>query len=324
MRTFDPYLKSVAFLGLATPSGDWSGDQGTAFFLLHRNRLFIVTAAHCARKVQASGQHCLLRIGSHKCDLGLVNWVYHPERAIDVAVAACTQQIQQKLPRDEVVPIISNATLTEPKAASKNIGPGDQVAIVGLYRLRPGTTRALPIVHTGHIAMMPEATEPIPIADPCYPGSELQHFPYLIEAHSLSGLSGAPVFVRRSLRINHDDPSAPNGEFMAYGSVWLLGLWHGAWDLSPDSILEKDRNLSPNLRVPVGIGIAIPAPLIIEAMEYALACSPLDPYEIPEGLESVITSFGPSAGSTHAFVANIGSKDAEGDGRESAFGPTGS
>lgn len=278
MRTYDPLLKCVAYLGVRPQPGGDPTFGGTAFFLMHRDNrvtrdiLFIATAAHCAREIQASGKNCVLRVGAEICDLGLVDWIYHPDRSVDVAVIIAAKNVGEKIPLEEIIPVDARALLTDAKQQSKNIGLGDQVGIVGMYALRPGKTKNMPIVHTGHIAMMPDDSEPLEIADPVRPGGTLTHSPYLIEAQGLRGLSGAPVFVRRSLALPLK--GAPNDEFMAYGSLWLLGLWHGAWQRPPDSILAEDRGLSHLQRVPVGVGLAIPAVRIIEAMEHAVTTLP--------------------------------------------------
>jgi hypothetical protein len=44
----------------------------------------------------------------------------------------------------------------------------------------------------------------------------------------------------------------------------VLGIYVGAWDGSPGEILSKERSFSGNVRVPVGIGIVVPAQRIVE------------------------------------------------------------
>ena len=49
-----------------------------------------------------------------------------------------------------------------------------------------------------------------------------------------------------------------------YGSVWLLGLWHGAWtdDVGKYLHIAKDT-----VTLGMGMGITIPAPRIMEALD---------------------------------------------------------
>jgi hypothetical protein len=63
---------------------------------------------------------------------------------------------------------------------------GDEVCAIGLYTSHYGHTKNIPIVRIGHIAAMPE--EPIQIGSAYTEG-------YIIELHSIAGLSGSPVFV---------------------------------------------------------------------------------------------------------------------------------
>jgi hypothetical protein len=76
----------------------------------------------------------------------------------------------------------------------------------------------------------------------------------LVEAQTLEGLSGSPVFTRK-------------GEKWA---LFLLGIYQSAWDGRPGEVLEKDRNLSgKGFRVPVGMGTVVPAWKIIDILDYA-------------------------------------------------------
>ena len=64
---------------------------------------------------------------------------------------------------------------------------GDEVFVVGLFRHRHGTQRNIPIVRVGNLAALTEekvATNDFGLVDA-----------YLIEARSIGGLSGSPVFL---------------------------------------------------------------------------------------------------------------------------------
>jgi hypothetical protein len=68
-----------------------------------------------------------------------------------------------------------------------HIGIGDAVFITGLFSHHPGKARNLRVIRVGNIAAMPD--EPVKTQR-----GEMEA--YLIEARSLGGLSGSPVFVR--------------------------------------------------------------------------------------------------------------------------------
>ena len=64
-------------------------------------------------------------------------------------------------------------------------GQGDEVCIVGLYTTHFGHIRNIPVARIGHIAAMPEEKV---MTDRGYITG------YLIEVHSIAGLSGSPVY----------------------------------------------------------------------------------------------------------------------------------
>jgi hypothetical protein len=75
--------------------------------------------------------------------------------------------------------------------AHHDLGVGDEVFITGLFTKVTETTKNIPIVRTGTVAMMPG--EEIPF------GNNLIEA-YLIESRSIGGLSGSPVFVPKLSR----------------------------------------------------------------------------------------------------------------------------
>ena len=90
---------------------------------------------------------------------------------------------------------------------------------------------------------------------------------YLVQAQTLEGLSGSPVFIQQFSQI--PGLSTPGGGGVAgYGDQKLLGIYQGAWDGEPGAILSADRNLKgDNLRVPVGMGIIVQGERILELVK---------------------------------------------------------
>jgi len=93
-------------------------------------------------------------------------------------------------------------------------------------------------------------------------GKRIETECYLVEAQTLEGLSGSPVFVREVVEL----PTAAGVAAGAgvFGELRILGLYVGAWDGKPGSILAADRNLSGNQRVPLGMGVVVPVDKILE------------------------------------------------------------
>jgi hypothetical protein len=190
------------------------------------------------------------------CDVDEAAWYYHPNQDIDIAV----MQIGIAGADWQPFPYEGFAD-HEQSALFSRFGVGDLVYIVGLYRLLPGRAKMSPIVHTGHVAMTPG--EDIPIYNTTTKKT-INTRGYLVEAQTLEGLSGSPVFVRYT---NPTGMSSGVGRVVAYtDSVFLLGVWQGAWDGIPGDILSEEIG-SNNRRVPVGMGITIPSRRITEVLE---------------------------------------------------------
>jgi hypothetical protein len=79
-----------------------------------------------------------------------------------------------------------------------DVGIGDIAYVVGLFNPVKGKKVNLPLVHTGHIAMLPK-DERIPVVDRNRREREIEG--YLVQAHVLDGASGAPIFARISYPI---------------------------------------------------------------------------------------------------------------------------
>ena len=105
----------------------------------------------------------------------------------------------------------------------RSIGIGDEVITVGLFTAVPGVSRNQPILRHGNIAMFPveQIQTGLGYADVI-----------LVEARSIGGISGSPVFARNTFmtkvknRHGEDDILFANGP-----GVTLLGLMHGHWDI---------------------------------------------------------------------------------------------
>jgi hypothetical protein len=155
-----------------------------------------------------------------------------------------------------------------------DLGIGDIAYVVGLFHLLHGKKVNLPVVHTGHIALLPE-DERIPVFNrTTKKPQEVEG--YLVEAHGLEGLSGAPVFARSSTAVTakllYQGPPLLNIQKPEYpvpgrlhGMTLLLGLWLGSWDGEPSETLAHEKGLKGR-RVPVGMGIVVPASKIAETL----------------------------------------------------------
>ena len=153
---------------------------------------------------------------------------------------------------------------------NEDIGIGDLCYTVGLFRFLWGKKRSLPVVHTGNISLL-DTDELIPIRDRD-DESKVKHVEaYIVESQGISGLSGAPVFVRPSLWFTLESGVPPElrREHITTTRIprarfYLLGLWQGSWDAPPSEILAYDRGA--NITVPVGMGLVVPTKKLLEVL----------------------------------------------------------
>lgn len=259
------YVGEVAQVNNGVPSGDL---YATGFFVsvpveaeeLSGHRfIYFVTAKHVATDLRDREIFFLVnRKGggiTYIREVAEPIWCGHPDdKTADVALIQVMPQGDADI---QTIGIEQFGTPEKLKALA--IGIGDEVYATGLFTPVPGTTKNMPIVRHGNIAMMPE--EQIQ--------TELGYADvYLVEARSIGGLSGSPVFVRPTLNI----PIPPFGTekitnmyALGHGAT-LLGLMHGHWDIKESDLNKADIVQNRKHGVNLGIGIVVPAIKILEAI----------------------------------------------------------
>jgi hypothetical protein len=234
---------------------------GTAFFVsipregLEGVFVYLVQARHVVEKIKEKSidGKIYLRINqkdkpSMLVSSELTEWKYHPASDnVDVAVIPWAPNIEQFDYRS----IPSSMAITQEIIDKENIGCGDEVFVTGLFSNHYGQKRNLPIIRIGNIACMPE--EPVQTKD--FGLIEA----YLIEARSIGGLSGSPVFVHLS--------GVRKGS-LKLGSepIYWLGLMHGHYDLSKLEFDELEQDTLIDLKINMGIAIVVPASQVLEVL----------------------------------------------------------
>jgi Trypsin-like peptidase domain len=267
VRIGEDARKCVVFFGVPTPSGG-IGYGGTGFLICYREHSltygYLLTAAHVADAVRAHSPGAVVRINrtdgtASDIDIEQSEWTYHQDRTVDLAIAS----FYLSGAAYDVKYYTIEGAHGFPGSPKYHIACGDPISIVGLFRLHPGSNKNTPIVHTGNIALLPDANEKVPSRDR-RTGKLQDVLVYMIEAQTLEGLSGSPVFLREvwyteAIRVPHDGLPA-----IVFGGVQLLGLYQGAWDLKPSETLANAAGIPPDLRVPVGMGLVVPSEQILE------------------------------------------------------------
>jgi hypothetical protein len=267
MRIPEYMKKCVVFIGIKTLEQPISQIKyiGTAFIVSvpsakipSANFLFFVTAKHVARKIEK--EECYLRANLKSGDsaifgLGNITWFFHPDevRPSDVAVYPVALDLSVIKELDfEAIPV--SGFVSDETRISQGIGEGDEVFMVGLFSHHTGNQKNLPIIRTGTIAMISDEL----IHTQMFGSIEA----YLIEARSIKGLSGSPVFVIKQNGIKIGNHTVPSSMI----TIHVLGLIHGHWDLNPGESVDVEDAEGGTDSVNVGIAIVIPAKHILETI----------------------------------------------------------
>lgn len=268
MRISEVARKFVVFFGAPSPKTGDVEYGGTGFLVLYREEgvtvPYLVTARHVAERVQPDSG-IIIRVntkdgGSVPFHVDDVVWAYHPDKNVDVAATRAYLD-----PKDWDVGYYELLDCVKRVDAPFRVQCGDPISIVGLFRLHSGSTRNSPIAHSGNIALLPDPHELIPVKD--RNSGELLHMEaYLVEAQTLEGLSGAPVFQRELIALRQFGEHN-GGPVIAMTGAQLLGVYSSAWDGEPSAAIVEDRKFSPNKRIPVGMGIVVPSERILELVK---------------------------------------------------------
>jgi hypothetical protein len=193
------------------------------------------------------------------------HWWSHPDldNLTDVAV---TPWSYQKAYFDHFpLPLYGSVVAASQTGHLKRRGAvlGQEIAIIGLFRHHRGLQRNEPIVRIGNIAAMPDER-----VWTSYCGFTEA---YLIEANSIGGLSGSPVFVNltdsppKTMNIANLTYTEFNQTSVDFGKYILLGLMHGHWDL-PNITDSATEDSGGRESINTGVGVVIPIQKIIETL----------------------------------------------------------
>lgn len=269
----DEIRKCVCFAGLQKADGTVLL-AGTVFLVTRpletlndRVICYAVTAKHVIDGIKNKGvDSVLLRMnmkgsGASWVKTALSDWEYHPtDPNADVAVMrfAFNDRMDHKN-----LPLAACAT--KEVIATKKIDIGDEVFLTGLFVPHVGRKKNIPIVRLGNIAAMPDEKVSTKVGD---------IDAYLIEARSIGGLSGSPVFVNIA-GVRHGSLTLGGPQF------FLLGLMHGHFDsellrkdISEDSLSQETVNM--------GIGIVVPIEKVMETINQPKLRIPEDQLEKQE------------------------------------------
>lgn len=267
MRIPEMLLRCPVFLGCNRDPEDHKTAVffGTGFLVCVQDDGFkfnyIATAKHVVEDMRKISKHVpkstFVRLNdaggtARQFSLAGTTWIHSDDPMVDLAVCP----IEGPNMGRNVIPTTSFA---DPSLFSEwGIGPGDEVFSVGLFTEIAGNEKNYPMVRYGNIAMLPDS--------PVLTALGYREV-YLIEARSIGGLSGAPVFVRETLWLDpetlyraQDEPRSEKPPMLAVGRTFLLGVMRGHWDIDPDTMGAMYPTGKPARQGGVNMGIAMVTP----------------------------------------------------------------
>ena len=280
----DALRQNVVFLGLRSLKDGHFLPKATGFLVTAGEGEFLwdhlVTAEHVVRQLneaiqsleRAGGDPMELAVrlnleagGSETISLAKEKWWHHPDIDNLTDVAVLPFLFNQRSVAQ--APILLHKGWLKKGAREElrkqGAALGQEIAIIGLFRHHMGADRNVPIVRIGNIAAMP--TERVWTKYCGYTEA------FLIEARSISGLSGSPVFCNLT-DAQPLPPEIPAHMARADNLVDLrrylfFGLMHGHWDLPnlTDDVVVDERN-GRQEAVNVGVGVVIPVMKIVETL----------------------------------------------------------
>ena len=255
MRLPDLFRDCVCFLyrEVEGEAGAKRSYGGTGFFVALEQdggkHLYLITAKHCVQRADMRGglwARYTDNFGETQTRRlpPLDKWETPNDSSVDVAVVSFG--IGSRHIRAAIVGkrVLANEEMLQ----ELNVGPGDDVAIVGLFTEHTGKAKNQPIVRSGIIAAMPE--------EKIFDSKTGQSFQaYLVEARSIGALSGSPVFV------NIGYSRGPDGKINSAGRNFVIGVIRGHWDY-PESAQESEEelravNMGMSTVTPIGEVIAL-------------------------------------------------------------------
>ena len=270
----DELLKCIAFLGYINQDGK-EKFAGSAFWISRAetegsesdNRLaYLVTAGHVIDYINShtamGSTGVRVRVNTREgaqrwVDTPLHFWKMHPDYPkVDLAVLKIGICDDWDHLSWAIEAFVSESSIEND---GRRIELGDELFFAGLFWPHAGEKRNIPIVRIGNVAAL--RSEPVLNRE----GQPMDA--YLVETHSIGGLSGSPVFIDV-----HAAKASFAGETPFFKGNYpvkyrLMGLVHGhfqASEIEPDVVVGDGRE---SIDINTGIAIVTPAERIMEVLE---------------------------------------------------------
>jgi hypothetical protein len=192
---------------------------GTGFIVqrsVHETRdsypVYIVTAKHLIKNIQEAGYEIIYQLNRNSGQvywgaLSNVEWIFHSDDSVGIAIFSSALWVKA----DDHFAYALDTHIAESQDQEHGIKVGDPVFLAGILHLHHWRTTGLPIVRSGNIMATPDdVNTSMQLADvhEKYDPELTEHLrpfhaikardKYLIECRSVSGMTGAPVFMRQT------------------------------------------------------------------------------------------------------------------------------
>jgi hypothetical protein len=250
-------LKSVVFLYSQNRAGDPAA-IGTAFLLSYDlgeeigRLVYSVTARHVIKNADVDGNdgHCHFRFnviggGVEWVAIPFSQWFFPDDIRVDLAIAPVRFD-RAKLDHKHVP---HTMLITDDVIEDYLVGVGEELFFPGLFVEHQGESSNAPIMRIGNIAAMP--------GEHVMTRGDIAARVYLVEARSIGGLSGSPVFIDIGKQRQRKDNMVISG-----GSHFkLLGSVKGHFDERGRVGPKDDIHIGSGVveRINMGIALVVPA-----------------------------------------------------------------
>lgn len=256
MKVQENIKKCVAYVAIKMADSSFRL-VGTVFFIGRdkekNNYSYAVTAKHVIDGIKGKGlEEVFLRVNLKNGQLGIIstkleNWIYHKDSSVDIAIHPIGMQ-------DSMDHLLypESGFVTDEIIKENEVDVGDEVFVTGLFIHHHGTKKNLPIIRVGNIAAM--------LGEKIQTKNSFMEA-YLIEARSIGGLSGSPVFLNLGIvrKLGGQIKYRQGDDFHN-----LLGLIFGHYDSSVSKIDEITEDIGEIERVNTGIAIVTPIIKLVE------------------------------------------------------------
>lgn len=280
MRLPERILHTACLLGFKKETPQYAGSGCVvAVPRAHGNsQLYLVTAKHVAEDLEC----CPIVMGfSYKdgskaiLEADSLHWYTHPTEAdaVDVAVTPFeTENLRvygqpadgsadvALTPQWDLLdgePIPQHQFASQEILRNSSIAVGDEISASGVFTRFSWEDRHLPIVRTGHLAMLP--TVPIPVRN---------FEPMEAYVAEIGGLNGSPVWARAASSFNPAQKerieAKPSPPFNGDTELIFLGLLHGPWEVPKHAIEGLSTRYTEDMSA--GMSIVVPAHKILEVI----------------------------------------------------------